>query len=191
MSSSSSSAPASNNIVKGFVLETDITPTILQMANVSHPSTYKGHAVHPLMGKSIKPLLDGTADKVYADNETISAELFNETSVRMGDWVGIHDSQDASGVWKLFNLASDFGENNNVADQHPDIVQKMKAAYDKFAQDVGVVIPRGAAFALAVSKDLPPINAEKQSTVTINLGNMLVPEHNATQTTPKGAHPQI
>jgi arylsulfatase A-like enzyme len=128
-SSSSSSAPTSNNIVKSLALVTDITPTILQMANVSHPSTYKGHAVHPLMGKSIKPLLDGTADKVYADDEPISAEVFNFTSVRMGDWQAIHDAQDANGVWKLFNLANDFGENNNVADQHPDIVQKMKAAW--------------------------------------------------------------
>jgi hypothetical protein len=61
------------------------------------------------MGKSIKPLLDGTADKVYADDETISGELFNETSVRMDDWQAIHNAQDASGVWKLFNLASDLG----------------------------------------------------------------------------------
>ena len=189
-SPSSSSAPASNNIVKGLALVTDITPTILQMANVSHPSTYKGHAVHPLMGKSIKPLLDGTADKVYADDEPISGELFNETSVRIGDWVGIHDASDANGVWKLFNTASDLGQNNNVAAQHPDIVQKMKADYDKFAQDVGVVIPRGAHFAQAVSKDLPPIAAGKENTVTINLGNMLVSGHNATQPT-KDAHPGI
>ena len=38
------------------------------------------------------------------------------------------------------------GEDTNVADQHPDIVQTMKAAYAKFAQDVGVLIPTSGTF---------------------------------------------
>jgi len=60
--------------------------------------------------------------------------------------------------WKLFNVTNDPGENNDVSDQHPDIVQKMVAAYEKYSKDVGVIPPRGAAFEKSVASLFPPIN---------------------------------
>jgi arylsulfatase A-like enzyme len=160
---------ASSNLIKSFVYVTDFTPTILELAGVSHPSTYNGTEVHALMGKSIKPLLDGTVDVVHPANETIPAEMFNTTVVRMGDWKGIHQASDKSGVWHLYNLATDLGENTDVADQHPDIMKKLISAYDKYAQDVGIVIPTSGPFATL----FPPITAN--NTQTINLTNMFVP----------------
>jgi arylsulfatase A-like enzyme len=103
------------------------------------------------MGKSLKPLLDGTVEVIHPADEAISGELFNNTSVRMGEWKGVRQSYDKPGVWKLYNLANDLGENTNIADQHPDIVQTMKAAYDKYAQEVGVVIPTSGPFFNAIS----------------------------------------
>lgn len=170
-SAATAASGSKNNIVKSFAFVEDITPTILDYAGVSHPATYKGHDVHPMTGKSLRPLLEGKVDRVYSDDEVVPQELFNQTSVRMGDWVGIHDSTDKTGVWKLFNLRSDLGENTNVADQHSDIVQKMKTAYDKYAQDVGVIIPRGG-FPTSVA---PIVNAT--NTETISLGGMFVPGH--------------
>jgi hypothetical protein len=55
-------------------------------------------------------------------------------------------------------------EINNVADQHPDIMQKLINAYDTYAKDVGVVIPRGQTFYESLASVSPPIN---QSQVTI------------------------
>jgi arylsulfatase A-like enzyme len=182
---SPNSNTSGENLIKTFVYVTDITPTILDLANVSHTSTYKGHEVHPLMGKSWNPLLEGTVDKVYADNETIPLELFNQTSVRMGDWKGLHEGSDKEGVWRLYNLANDPGENTNVADQHPDIVQTIKAAYANFAKDVGVVVPTTGAFATL----FPAVTAN--NTQTVNLTAQLVPgywkspqQHNPTGTPP-------
>ena len=113
---------------RAFVYVTDLTPTILDLAGVSHPSTYKGHDVHALMGKSIKPLLEGTVDVVNPANETISGEIFNTTTVRMGEWKGIHQASDKSGVWHLYNLATDLGENTDVAGQNPDFMKNLIAA---------------------------------------------------------------
>ena len=51
---------------------------------------------------------------------------FNETNqigVRMGDWKMVVKK----GIPFLYNLATDIHEDNNVADQHPEIVEKMKA----------------------------------------------------------------
>jgi arylsulfatase len=49
------------NIVKEFVHVSDMTPTFLEYANTTHPgSEYNGKQVSPMMGKSIKPLLEVT-----------------------------------------------------------------------------------------------------------------------------------
>ena len=76
-----SSAAKTHSPIKSLLFVTDITPTILDYAKVS-PSgtTYKGHGVHPIMGKSIKPLLDGAVDRVHGINEPIGSEMFNSTA---------------------------------------------------------------------------------------------------------------
>jgi len=57
--------------------------------------------------------------------------------------MGIHNQYDKNGVWILYNLANDAGQITNVADQHPDIIQKMKTAYEKYTIEVGAINPRG------------------------------------------------
>jgi arylsulfatase A-like enzyme len=160
----------SSNIVKGYALVNDIAPTIYQIANVTYPATYKGHTIHPLMGKSLVALLDGKVDQVYTDKEPLGAELFNTTGVRMGEWQAIHNTgevySNGSDIWKLYNLRNDLGEQKNVATQHPDILQKMTTAYAKYAKDVGVVIPRGEVFAQSAA-NFPPINAKNMVSISL------------------------
>ena len=79
-------------------------------------------------------------------------------------------------MWNLYNLANDAGQITNVADQHPDIIQKMKTAYDKYATiDVGVIIPRGKAFADAVAGVTATGRIAADHTVTIDLAKMFAP----------------
>jgi hypothetical protein len=127
------------------------------------------------MGKSLLPLVQGKVDQVYPADEPLGAELFNQTAVRMGDWQAIHQSGNTSSniyhngtdVWTLYNLGNDPGEEKNVAAQHPDILQKMVTAYAQFAKNVGVVIPRGEAFAVSAAHISPPIDV--RNPVSINL----------------------
>jgi arylsulfatase A-like enzyme len=170
---SSPTNSSSTNIINSFAHVTDITPTILELANVTYPTTYQGREVHSPMGTSLVPLLDGTMPAVHAANETIPGEIFNQTTVRMGDWKALHDASDKPSVWRLYNLADDLGESTNVADQHPAILQTMTTAYDKFAQDVGVVIPRGAQFEIQMDNLFPTVNSTNVQ--TISLADMLVP----------------
>jgi arylsulfatase len=160
-----SSSPSSSHIVKGYASVNDVAPTIYQLANITYPATFNGHPIHPLMGKSLVPLIEGKVDHVYADNEPLG-EMFNQTAVRMGNWEAIHNTGNTSdaiypngtNVWMLYNLANDPGEEKNVAAQHMNILQKMIAAYAQYAKNVGVVIPRGAAYANAVAHGFPPIS---------------------------------
>jgi arylsulfatase A-like enzyme len=131
------------DIINAFVHVNDMTPTILDYAGVQ-PSgpTYKGHPVHPIMGKSLKPLLEGEVEQVYADNEPVAQEMFNNTAVWKGDWKAVRNMQPSGdGQWHLFNYTADIGETNDLASQNPEILKALISDYDKFAKDVGVVVP--------------------------------------------------
>ena len=139
------------NIVDSFVHVNDITPTILEYAKVSQPGpSYNGKEVHPIMGKSIKALLEGKTDKVYNDDEPVAQEMFNNTSVYLGDWKAVKNTLLGDKQWKLFNITKDIGENNDLAKEHPEILQNMISDYDKFAKEVGVIIPNSQAEAIDI-----------------------------------------
>jgi arylsulfatase len=165
-SSASTSNTSNAKPSKAFAYVTDLTPTFLEYAGVQHPgSSYSGHEVHPIMGKSLKALFNGTVDRVYGETDIVVDEMFNNSAVWMGDWKAIrHQPPVGDGKWQLHNLADDPTEVVNVADQHPDILQKLISAYEKYAQDVGVVIPTGQAFYNSVASLTPPVN---QSQITI------------------------
>jgi len=48
--------------------------------------------------------------------------------------MGILNQYDKNGVWILNNLANDAGQITNVGYQHPNIIQKMKTAYENMLQ---------------------------------------------------------
>ena len=77
------------------------------------------------------------------------------------------------------------GENTELASQHPDILEKLITAYDKYAQDVGVVIPRGEKFEQTAKNNFPPIT--QHDIQTIELANMFAPGYplNANVTNPQ------
>lgn len=134
-------------VVKSLIHVSDMTPTFLEYAGVKHPgSEYNGRQVSPLMGKSIKPLLEGSVEKVHEDNEIISAEMFGNRAILMGDWKARSNIMPAGdGQWRLFNMAEDITEAKDLSKEHPDILDKMVSAYDKWAQDVGIIVPEYSA----------------------------------------------
>jgi len=168
---SSSSNITIPEVVKAFAYVNDITPTILEFAGVKHPdSTYNGHQIHPIMGKSLRTLFNGTVDRVYGSNDMVLDEMFNNSAVYMGDWKAIrHEPPVGNGKWQLHNLADDPTEIKDVAAQHPDIMQKLSAGYDQYAKDLGVVIPRGESYYETLNIT-PPVN---QSQVTIKSSDIV------------------
>jgi arylsulfatase A-like enzyme len=63
--------------------------------------------------------------------------MFNNTAVWKGDWKAVRNMQPAvDGQWHLFNYATDIGENNDLASQHPEILATLLSDYDKFAKNV-------------------------------------------------------
>jgi arylsulfatase A-like enzyme len=185
MSSSSSPSPLASSsssndvnppeIIKAFAHVNDLAPTFLEYAGVQHPgSSYNGMPVHPIMGKSLKSLFNGTADNVYGQEEIVADEMFNNTAVYMGgEWKAIkHEPPMGDGKWQLHNIVNDPTEIVDLAEEHPDIMEKLITAYDTYSKDVGVVIPRGQAYYEGLESASPPIN---QSQVTITSAD-IIPE---------------
>jgi len=122
----------------------DITPTILDYADVSHPGNYyDGREIHEMSGKSLKLLFEGETDRVYSEDESFAAELFGNRAVYQGDWKALYLSSVIGGdeTWKLFNLAEDIRELNDLSSEHPELLKELIADYEEYAVRVGVIDP--------------------------------------------------
>ncbi len=100
----------------------DVLPTCADLAGVELNS--------PTDGLSFLPELLGEKEK-QQKHEYLYWEFHEKggrLAVRMGDWKGVvYNVQKDNSSVELYHLKTDEGEQNNVADQHPDVVAKIKA----------------------------------------------------------------
>jgi arylsulfatase A-like enzyme len=101
----------------------DLMPTLAEVAGVPSP---KG-----IDGLSFLPTLLGHASE-QKQHPFLYWEFYEQggrQGVRMGDWKGI--AQPFAGPIELYNLKSDLGETKNVAAEHPEVVQAIRAIMEK------------------------------------------------------------
>lgn len=129
----------SGSIGTAFLSVADVVPTFLELAGVpDHKGRFAGRAVEPIRGKSWVSYLRGATDRVYAPDEAVGTELFGSRAVRQGDWK-ITDT--GTGRWQLFNIADDPGETRDLAGTQPGRLAELTAQWDRYARDVGVILP--------------------------------------------------
>ena len=126
--------------VDAFAYITDIMPTMLEMAGVKHPGKYKGREVVPMRGRSISGLLSGNVKNIYDDDESIGAEMSGGKWLRQGDYKALLIPLPyGSGEWQLFNMAVDPGETEDLSKKQPQKMAELKAAWEQYSDEVGVV----------------------------------------------------
>jgi len=117
----------------------DIAPTLLGLAGIDASATrVGGHDVRPVTGRSWVPWLRDAAARTYGPDDGIGTELFGSRAWRQGDWK-ITDIGD--GVWRLFDIARDPGETYDLSLSEPDRREALAAAWEAYAERVGVVLP--------------------------------------------------
>lgn len=139
-------AVGSQPLNRAFAWATDITPTILSFAGVSHPGErYAGRPVLPITGRDLTPILKGGAERVYGPDDAIGYELTDHGVLFQGDYkLVVNQPPVGDGQWRLFNIVEDPGETTDLAAAEAVRFQRMLSLYEQYRVDNKVVpVPPG------------------------------------------------
>ena len=86
-------------------------------------------------------LLDGSKKVIYGDDDYVGGEMLNGKWMRQGEFKAVLIPEpEGSGDWRLFNVVTDPGEANDLSKAMPEKLETLKAAWEQYAKDVGVVL---------------------------------------------------
>ena len=123
-----------------FAYVWDIMPTILEIAGVEYPSEFRGRKIEMPRGRSMLGLLDGTRETLYGKDEFIGGEMGEGRWMRQGDFKAVViPGPFGDSAWRLFNVVEDPGEARDLSQEMPEKLEILKAAWDQYAADVGVI----------------------------------------------------
>jgi arylsulfatase A-like enzyme len=124
----------------------DIVPTLLDLAGVSRPDSFKGKKLAPFYGKSVKGFLSGDRAHVRdTEKEPLHFEMFENRAIIKGNWKALmlQPPYVEKPVWQLFNLVLDPLEKNDFASQKPDKLQELISEWNRYAKEVGYIKAEG------------------------------------------------
>ncbi|WP_159981565.1 MULTISPECIES: arylsulfatase [unclassified Novosphingobium] len=139
-----------DRIARGYLSVTDVAPTLLDLAGLPQPASFKGRPILPFEGKSLVAVLENKATEVRGPAEPVGTELFYRRALRKGDWKAVYIPKTGStyprdgageGKWQLFNLATDPAESVDLAASHADKLAELVADWDSYAKAKGVILP--------------------------------------------------
>lgn len=121
-----------------FAHVSDIMPTLLELADIDHPSITNTE-VPGMMGNSLLPLLHGKTAEIHS-NEGIGYELHGLCAYIKGDWKILRLPKPfGTGDWEMFNLRQDPAESHDLSSEKPDILSELVLAWEEYSENVGVV----------------------------------------------------
>ena len=135
----------------------DVMPTVLDLAGASYPREYKGHAIQPMEGVSLRPSFTGRA---LARTQPLFWEHEGNRAVRSGNWKLESTYPDQ---WELYDMAADRVESTNIAASHPDVVHKLAAEWEAWAKRANVD-PWNGPRRLPWGDDAPPVARDPRAT---------------------------
>jgi arylsulfatase A len=122
-----------------LVTSMDCLPTFARLAGTTEPQD------RTIDGKDISALIFGEDDATSPHEFFWHYRLGNLEAVRKGKWK-LHFAKGKAFekadevINELYDLDNDIGEENNVFDEHPDIVEELRAVADAARQELGDVL---------------------------------------------------
>ncbi|MBT3200030.1 MAG: sulfatase [Phycisphaerales bacterium] len=128
-----------------IIQASDFYPTLLNGLGVALPKNHKIDAI------DIMPALKGgklnreAIFTFFPHSPPVPDWLPPSMSVHSGDWKLIrlfHEGENRAHDYRLYNLAEDIGEKNNLAASHPEKVKTLDRMIEKHIKETKAVIPK-------------------------------------------------
>jgi arylsulfatase len=128
---------------KGFVHVTDLMPTILELAGANYPAQNNGKEIHPMIGKSLVPVLNGDSLTIHG-NDGMGWELFEMKAYIKSNWKILRLPKPfGSGNWELYDLQKDPAETTDLSVQFPEVKEELVKAWINYARENEVYDHKG------------------------------------------------
>jgi arylsulfatase A-like enzyme len=111
----------------------DLSATVYDVAGATYPKEYKGHAITPLVGLSLRPIFK-TGHR--AGHEAIYWEHEGNKALRKGDWKLVSKK---AGAWELYNMAEDRTEVHDLSAKETEKVAELKGMWEAWAKECKVL----------------------------------------------------
>ncbi len=111
----------------------DIMATCVGVGQTTYPEEFQGSTIRPAEGVSLVSAFENDT----LEREAIYFEHEGNRAVRKGPWKLV--AQGREGPWELYNMKQDRTELNNVADEHPERVQKLVTLWQAWAERAQVI----------------------------------------------------
>jgi arylsulfatase A-like enzyme len=125
-------------IKKGGIIDThplhitDLMATCVDVSGAKYPASFNEHAVLPMEGVSLLPLIQGRNTK----ERLICMEHEGNYMARKGDWKMVVAGY--IGVPELYNIKTDRTEQHNLASQYPEKLKELQQLYNIWAERCNV-----------------------------------------------------
>ena len=140
-----------SKITDAFCTAMDIVPTLLEYADLKHPSTYKGRPVESVRGKSWNAFLESASNSkqndlwpIHTEETATGFEVAGSGALRRGRYkITFVPKPHGPQRWELFDILQDPGETNDISEEYPKEFERMLLLWSQYKEEVGVVGVRG------------------------------------------------
>ena len=105
----------------------DVMATVIEITGAKYPAEYNGSKIQPMEGISLMPAFAG---KPLVRKEPIYFAHEGNRGIRSGKWKLVMKYK---GPWELYNIEADRTEQQDLANEHPELVNKLSAEWKAWA----------------------------------------------------------
>jgi arylsulfatase len=124
---------ARGEVREQYIHAVDVVPTLYDLLNVTPPPVLKGYTQSAIEGESFAPSI---TDPSAPERTTQFYSMLGQRALYHNGWLVNTLHPPLSGwsnfdedIWELYHLAIDRTQSNNVADQHPELLEQMKGLW--------------------------------------------------------------
>ena len=126
-------ASLTQSIDNSYMRIMDLAPSFIELAGGEPPPTMEGRS---LLSRWVG------GESPYGANELVASETYGRRAVQRGKWKALLQGPPyGTGEWQLYDLQADLGEQNDLAEAHPQVLAELVEGWQAYAHRVGVLLP--------------------------------------------------